>query len=82
MTRQVEQDASVSDSSPHIANIGKMVEDMENKIRYVMYKILMYMLKHLYFVWYLLIEFELTFHRNSGALLSYFIMIQSSLTKK
>ena len=42
MTRQVEQDASVSDSSPHIANIGKMVEDMENKIRYVMYKILMY----------------------------------------
>ena len=42
LTRQVEQDASVSDSSPHIANIGKMVEDMENKIRYVMYKILMY----------------------------------------
>ena len=42
MTRQVEQDASVSDSSPHIANIGKMVEDMENKIRYVMYKILIY----------------------------------------
>ena len=35
LTRQVEQDASVSDSSPHIANIGKMVEDMENKIRYV-----------------------------------------------
>ena len=34
LTRQVEQDASVSDSSPHIANIGKMVEDMENKIRY------------------------------------------------
>ena len=35
LTRQVEQDASVSDSSPHIANIGKMVEDMENKIRFV-----------------------------------------------
>lgn len=33
LTRQVEQDASVSDSSPHIANIGKMVEEMENKIR-------------------------------------------------
>merc|ERR1712106_607986 len=33
LTRQVEQDASVSDSSPHIANIGRMVEDMENKIR-------------------------------------------------
>merc|ERR1711881_259751 len=33
LTRQNEQDASVSDSSPHIANIGKLVEDMENKIR-------------------------------------------------
>jgi len=29
----VEQDAPVSDSSPHIANIGRLVEDMENKIR-------------------------------------------------
>lgn len=33
LTRQVEQDASVSEASPHIANIGRMVEDMENKIR-------------------------------------------------
>jgi capping protein beta len=33
LTRQVENDCSVSDASPHIANIGKMVEDMENKIR-------------------------------------------------
>jgi len=33
LTRQVEQDCPVSDSSPHIANIGRMVEDMENKIR-------------------------------------------------
>lgn len=33
LTRQVEQDASVGESSPHIANIGRMVEDMENKIR-------------------------------------------------
>ena len=33
LTRQVESDASVSESSPHIANIGRMVEDMENKIR-------------------------------------------------
>jgi len=33
LTRQVEMDASVSDVNPHIANIGKMVEDMENKIR-------------------------------------------------
>lgn len=30
---KVEQDASVSESNPHIANIGRMVEDMENKIR-------------------------------------------------
>lgn len=33
LTRQVEQDAQVGESSPHIANIGRMVEDMENKIR-------------------------------------------------
>lgn len=33
LTRQNEMEASVSDTSPHIANIGKMVEDMENKIR-------------------------------------------------
>jgi capping protein (actin filament) muscle Z-line, beta len=33
LTRQVEQDATISESSPHIANIGRMVEDMENKIR-------------------------------------------------
>merc|ERR1719458_2210086 len=33
LTRQIEQDASVSEASPHIANIGKMVEEMENKIR-------------------------------------------------
>ena len=30
---QTEQDCPVSESSPHIANIGRMVEDMENKIR-------------------------------------------------
>lgn len=33
LTRQVEADASVSEASPHIANIGRMVEEMENKIR-------------------------------------------------
>jgi len=33
LTRQVEQDSPVSEASPHIANIGRMVEDMENKIR-------------------------------------------------
>ena len=38
LTRQVEQDSPVSEASPHIANIGRMVEDMENKIRYVYLK--------------------------------------------
>lgn len=33
LTRQVETDALVSESSTHIANIGKMVESMENSIR-------------------------------------------------
>lgn len=33
LTRQMEQDSPVSEAVPHIANIGKMVEDMENKIR-------------------------------------------------
>lgn len=30
---QAEQDSAVSEVTPHIANIGRMVEDMENKIR-------------------------------------------------
>ncbi|XP_070496790.1 F-actin-capping protein subunit beta [Chironomus tepperi] len=33
LTRQIEQDSPVSETSPHIANIGRMIEDMENKIR-------------------------------------------------
>ncbi|XP_003387876.1 PREDICTED: F-actin-capping protein subunit beta-like [Amphimedon queenslandica] len=33
LTRQVETDHNVSDASPHIANIGRMIEEMENKIR-------------------------------------------------
>lgn len=33
LTRQAEMEANVGESSPHIANIGRMVEDMENKIR-------------------------------------------------
>jgi capping protein beta len=33
LTRQIESDAPVSEASPHIANIGRLVEDMENKIR-------------------------------------------------
>ncbi|XP_014279602.1 F-actin-capping protein subunit beta [Halyomorpha halys] len=36
LTRQMEQDAAVSEASPHIANIGRMVEDMENKIRNIL----------------------------------------------
>lgn len=33
LTRQIELDAQVTDMSSHIANIGRLVEDMENKIR-------------------------------------------------
>lgn len=33
LTRQIELDAQVTDLSSHIPNIGKLVEDMENKIR-------------------------------------------------
>jgi len=33
LTRQEEKDFPVSDASPHVSNIGKMVEDMESKLR-------------------------------------------------
>jgi len=33
MVRQVEQDMPVEDDSSHVVNIGKMVEDMELKMR-------------------------------------------------
>lgn len=33
MTRQVEQDLPVEDDNAHIANIGRLVEDMELKMR-------------------------------------------------
>lgn len=33
LTRQVEADNPVNDANPHISNIGKMVEEMENKMR-------------------------------------------------
>jgi len=36
LTRQIERDFSVSDSSPHIANIGQLVEELENKIRHTL----------------------------------------------
>lgn len=39
LTRQIEHDSNVNDASPHIANIGRMVEDMENKIRNVLNEI-------------------------------------------
>jgi len=33
MTRQVEKDSPLNNENPHYANIGKMVEELENKIR-------------------------------------------------
>jgi len=33
LTRQDEKDFPVSDASPHVSNIGRMVEEMENKLR-------------------------------------------------
>jgi len=33
LTRQVEKDAPISDSTSHIVNIGRLIEDMENKMR-------------------------------------------------
>ena len=33
MTRQVEQDMPVMDDSSHIVNVGRLVEDMELKMR-------------------------------------------------
>ncbi len=33
MTRQIEQDMPVQDDTSHIVNVGKLVEDMELKMR-------------------------------------------------
>lgn len=33
MTRQIESDLPIEDDTSHIANIGKLVEDMELKMR-------------------------------------------------
>jgi capping protein beta len=33
MVRQVEQDLPVEDDSSHVANVGRLVEDMEGKMR-------------------------------------------------
>jgi capping protein beta len=40
MVRQVEQDMAVEDDGSHVANIGKMVEDMELKMRNLLRKFL------------------------------------------
>ena len=36
MTRQIEQDMPVEDDASHIVNVGKLVEDMELKMRNLM----------------------------------------------
>ncbi len=33
MTRQIEQDMPVQDDTSHVVNVGKLVEDMELKMR-------------------------------------------------
>ena len=38
MTRQIEQDMPVDDDSSHIVNVGKLVEDMELKMRNLLRK--------------------------------------------
>lgn len=38
MTRQIEQDMPVSDDASHIRNVGKLVEDMETKMRNLLRK--------------------------------------------
>lgn len=38
MTRQIEHDMPVQDDSSHIVNVGKLVEDMELKMRNLLRK--------------------------------------------
>jgi capping protein beta len=33
LTRQEQKDYQISDQNPHVANIGKMVEEIENRLR-------------------------------------------------
>lgn len=40
MTRQIEQDMPVEDDGSHIINIGKLVEDMEGKMRMMLRRFL------------------------------------------
>lgn len=42
MTRQVEQDMPVQDDSSHIVNVGKLVEDMELKMRNLLRMFILY----------------------------------------
>lgn len=42
MTRQVEQDMPVHDDSSHIVNVGKLVEDMELKMRNLLRMFILY----------------------------------------
>lgn len=44
MTRQIEQDMPVEDDNSHIVNVGRLVEDMELKMRNLLRMCL-------YFVW-------------------------------
>ncbi|EFX79807.1 F-actin-capping protein subunit beta-like [Daphnia pulex] len=39
LTRQMEQDGTVSEPTSHIVNMGRLVEDMENKIRHTLNEI-------------------------------------------
>jgi len=39
LTRQAEQDYPVNDQNPHVSNIGRMVEDMELKLRHTIEQI-------------------------------------------
>ena len=42
LTRQVEQDMPVDGDASHVANVGKLVEDMELKMRNLLRKSILY----------------------------------------
>jgi capping protein beta len=48
MTRQVEADMSVDADETHVANIGKLVEDMELKMRNLLRKFLVPSISYIY----------------------------------
>lgn len=47
ITKQTESDMSLNESSPHIANIGRMIEEMENRIRSTMNDVYFGKTKHI-----------------------------------